>query len=181
VSDQDFNFNPPPRREAKKAFEPPPWEREQFEELARRREDEHVVEGPTVEGEETFAAAEPVGEMPPAVIEVGPSAKGPGLTPQPVEGPSPEEDPRIEAMMIGLRNEEPAFGSEIWKAGIASGVVLASVGAVLIVWGVFAIAAASRAGLIGLLGGVVLLVFGFGFAGVGGWMAFRILRQRGVL
>jgi len=94
---------------------------------------------------------------------------------------SVDEDPRVEAMMAGLRNEEPSFGTDLWRISAGAGVVLASVGAVLLIWGVFAIWAARRAGPAGLLGGGILAVFGFAFLGVGVWMAYRVLRQRGVL
>ena len=181
MSDQDFNFNPTPRREVKRTFEPPPWEREQFEELARRKEAERIA---------AEAAAGTVIE-PPAVAE----------TPEIAEQPAPKtesgkegqdvrtktvsaeaaEDARAEALLIGLRNEDPPFGEELWKVAVAAGAVLASVGAILVVWGVFAIATVRRTGATGSLGGGILVVFGLGFVGVGGWMAFRTLRQQGVL
>ena len=80
-----------------------------------------------------------------------------------------------------MRNEDPPFGEELWKVAVAAGAVLASVGAILVVWGVFAIATVRRTGATGSLGGGILVVFGLGFVGVGGWMAFRTLRQQGVL
>jgi len=49
------------------------------------------------------------------------------------------------------------------------------------IWGVFAMFATKRTGVVGSLGGGVLVVFGLIFFGVGAWMAFRALRQRGVL
>jgi len=170
VSDQGFNFTPPSRREAKKAFEPPPWEQEQFDELARRKQTETPVDEVLVEVAEDgkVTADTPAPEAP---VPTGPKTAG----------PQAEEDLRIEAMLLGLKDEEPEFGTELWKASLAAGAVLVAVGTVLAVWGVFATAAARKTGAIGLLGGGILVVFGVGFAGVGGWMAFRILRQRGVL
>jgi hypothetical protein len=184
VSDQDFNFNPPPRREVKRTFEPPPWEREQFEELARRKEAERIA---------AEAAAGAVSEVPvvaeaPEITQqpapkIGPVTQDPaGKTKLDTAGGiDAAEDARAEALLIGLRNEDPPFGEELWKVAVAAGAVLASVGAILVVWGVFAIATVRRTGATGSLGGGILVVFGLGFVGVGGWMAFRTLRQQGVL
>jgi hypothetical protein len=84
-------------------------------------------------------------------------------------------------MLLGLKNEEPPFGTQIWKFSLAAGAVLVLVGAVIVVWGGVALAASSRTGPLGSLGGGILVVFGLGFLGVGGWIAVRTLRQQGVL
>jgi hypothetical protein len=192
VSDQDFNFNPPPRREAKKAFEPPPWEQDQFEELARRQEADQEVVSETAEEEAITAALEEATVKASDEVTESPAvAATPGLVE--AEGPparkavwsgaalDPDEDPRVEAMLQVLMSEEPQFGKQLWKVSLAAGAVLVAVGLVMTVWGIFAISATSRAGALGSLGGGILLAFGLGFVGVGGWMAFRTLRQRGVL
>ncbi len=179
MGDKDFNFTPPSRREAKKAFEPPPWEQDQFEELARRK----AAEKEAAEAPEGLTAA-PVGatEPPPpatAAVEAVAGAASPVGEIEAHDGP--DEDPRIEAMLLGLKNEEPQFGTQMWKFALAAAAVLAAVGAVILVWGVYAVATAARTGPLGSLGGSVLVMFGFVFAGIGGWIAFRTLRQRGVL
>ncbi len=184
MSDQDFNFNPPPRREAKNTFEPPPWEREQFEELARRKEAERLaaeaaagaISEPTVVAEAPELAQQWAPQTEP--VTRGPAG---GKQLDVAEGVDAAEDARAEALLIGLRNEDPPFGEELWKVAVAAGAVLASVGAILVVWGVFAIATVRRTGATGSLGGGILVVFGLGFVGVGAWMAFRTLRQQGVL
>ena len=56
--------------------------------------------------------------------------------------------------------------------------MLLLVGAVVMIWGAAAIA---KLGSAGALGGMVLIVFGVAFAGIGGWLVFKVLRQRGVL
>lgn len=181
MSDQDFNFSPPPRREAKKAFEPPPWEQDQFEELARRKEEEKSVAEIAVSLESPTQGApseEPVAQDGPIGTAYEPAGSPRGETAPAV---AEEEELRIETMMLGLRNEEPPFGTQLWKFAIAAGAVLVAVGIVIVVWGVFAISAASRTGALGSLGGGVLVIFGLGFAGLGGWIALKTLRQQGVL
>ena len=183
VGDQDFNFNPPPRREAKKPFEPPPWEKAQFEELARRKEAERVaaeaisgavaVQAPTAAT--TPGASQEAGGVP------SDAAQATESPPAAQEGVAIEEDPRIAAMMIELKSEEPSFGRELWRVSIVAGAIVAAIGAVFMVWGVVAIVATRRAGVTGSIGGLILLVFGLMFFGVGAWIVFRTLRQRGVL
>jgi hypothetical protein len=179
VSDKDFNFTPPPRREAKKAFEPPPWEQDQFEELARRK----AVEKDTAETAKGLEAA-PVVETephPPAAAAVEAEAGAADSASETEVHEGPDEDPRIEAMLLGLKNEEPQFGTQMWKFALAAAAVLVAVGAVILVWGIYAVATATRTGPLGSLGGSILVMFGFVFACIGGWIAFRTLRQRGVL
>jgi hypothetical protein len=181
VSDQEFNFSQPPRREAKKAFEPPPWEQDQFEELARRKDAEKAVaeiavslDGPTQE-----ASTEESKAQGPAARDVC-TMEGPQGGEAAV-GEAADEELRIETMMLGLRNEEPPFGTQLWKFAIAAGAVLVAVGIVIVIWGIFAVSVASRTGALGSLGGGVLVIFGLGFAGLGGWIALKTLRQQGVL
>lgn len=198
MSDQDFNFSPPPpRREAKKVFEPPPWEKEQFDELARRKEAERIAA-------EALAAAATQQQVPaqpvqPAASPASPPPETQAVAPQQVsaapvaqpptaerapgaeEGEAVTEDPRIEAMMLGLRNEEPSFGEDVWKISVGAGAVLAAIGAVFVVWGIVALAATRGAGIAAPFGGVVLTAFGLVFAGIGVWMVLRTMRQRGVL
>jgi hypothetical protein len=184
VSDQDLNFYPPERREAKKAFEPPPWEQDQFDELARRKEAERtaaeIVAGAANEDPASASTTEEQPIEAPSEESAKTALYTPPITPADADQGT-EEDPRIETMLIGLRHEEPPFGTQMWKVATAAGAVLALVGVVLTVWGLVAMGAARRAGAFGALGGGILVVFGLGFVGVGGWMAFRTLRQQGVL
>jgi len=184
VSDQGFNFNQPPRREAKKAFEPPPWEKEQFDELAQRKEAERVAAAalaaaaarPVQPETAQPAAAQP--EAPASSVkQAAPAEQGPVAS----TGTAGGDDPRIEAMMRRLKEEEPPFGQDIWKVEVGAGAVLAAIGTVFVVWGIVALAETRGAGVTGSLGGVVLIVFGLVFACVGVWMMYRTLRQRGVL
>jgi len=156
VGDQGFDFGPPDTRDARQ-FEPPPWEREQFEQLARQRAEQ-------LEAEETARA----------VVEQ------PSVFPPVAEGESGVDDQQIEAMMIGLRAEEPPLFGGTWIVTTMAAIVLGAVGLMLLVWG-FTEAAKRGAGLTGAMGAGILVVFGLGFCGTGAWVAFRTLRQQGVL
>jgi len=180
VGDQGFNFSTPPRREAKKPFEPPPWEQDQFEELARRKE----REVPLAEKDESSEGVEEQGSEPALLAAGGQTVvQDPTREPAPKAGPgtAADEDLRVEQMLLVLKNEEPPFGAQIWRFAVAAAAVLGAVGVLMLIWGVVAIVGASRSGAMGWLGGGILVAFGIGFVGVGGWIAFRTLRQQGVL
>jgi len=190
VSD-GFDFRPPPPRREARRFEPPPWEREQFERLARERAEQEAAERELAaklaadgaarepESAETSAdaparavAAEQVADVPSAPASSAPPASA---------GPKPELDEKhVARLMLELRAEEPRLLTGAWMVGLGSGLVLALAGFVLAAWGGFALSN-SRLGQLGKLGGGILIVFGIGFVGTGGWLIFRALRQRGVL
>jgi len=197
VSDQDFNFNPQPRREAK-PFEPPPWEQAQFEELAKRKAAEVAAAEAAAQA---LAEAQGTDDLTAAV-----QAASSQVVEEQAEQEAPQEDatadfmaatavsagkkkidseeeldPRIPAMLIGLSNEDPPFGTGLWRVPLFAGAVLAATGVLLMIWGAFAMAAARKTGVTGSLGGGILVAFGLVFIGIGGWMAFRTLRQQGVL
>jgi hypothetical protein len=204
VSDQDFNFRPqPPRREAK-PFEPPPWEREQFDRLARERaEQEAAQKAAAVElaARMGLAATDPQGDGTaagqlaavtgprPAQVEPAPIEDPTPVTEAPVQTPAPEpvakvggqvDEAQLEVLLMGLRAEEAPALNDTWMVAIISAIVTGSVGVVLLVWGLVALAKPNM-GPTGVMGGTILVVFGLVFMGIGGWIAFRTLRQRGVL
>jgi hypothetical protein len=204
VSDQDFNFRPqPPRREAK-PFEPPPWEREQFDRLARERAEQEAAQkaaalelaermgqpatDPQAEG---TSAGQVAAGTDPVPAQVGPT---PSTQPAPVApataqtlGSEPVamiggkvDEAQLEVLLMGLRAEEAPALNDTWMVAIISAIVTGSVGVVLLVWGLVALAKPNM-GPTGVMGGTILMVFGLVFLGIGGWIAFRTLRQRGVL
>jgi len=181
VSDQDFNFNPPPRREAKKAFEPPPWEQDQFEELARLKEAQRTAAEMEVSSASASQEGTGAAVVTPAASGMVTSVPADAKALQVDDSAGTEIDHRIETMLMGLRSEEPPFGEQVWKVSLASGAVLVGVGLVITLWGVFAMKATAGTGAIGSMGGGILVLFGLGFCGAGAWIAFRTLRQRGVL
>jgi hypothetical protein len=192
VSDQDFNFRPQPERRAPKSFEPPPWEQAQFDELERRKAEELArSEKAAAEARQAEAAAAlPDDGSAEDVITVAAVVRAPSAEEKAVPRAASGDDRladagvserQVEAMLLGLRTEEPPVGRGLWKFALASAAFIVVVGLVLAIWGAVALVAARKTGATGALGGVVLITFGIGFVGVGVWVAFRTLREQGVL
>lgn len=191
MGDHGFNFSQPPRRE-RKTFEPPPWERDQYEDLARKQGGEAPLETevlhaqPPITGDETAVNAcgraaenEPLGGEP-GVLKEGTAAQQATTQGEGKKSNSLNER-KVAAMLIDLQVEEPPALREVWKVAMVAAMVVGVIGAVLVMWGVAALVMAPKTGQIGLIGGLVLLFFGAGFIGGGVWLAERTLRQRGVL
>jgi len=189
VGDQGFDFDTSERREARK-FEPPPWERDQFERLARERAEQEAAEA---KARAALAEREPAAAPTTSVEGPVPEGLAANGRPEDVVFPVGErtdvagipihrhaDDPEIAAMIVELKAEEPPALQDTWMIAAMSAIVLAAVGMVLLVWGL-AGAAKTGAKPIGALGGMILALLGMGFCGMGAWLGFRTLRQRGVL
>jgi hypothetical protein len=208
VSQDGFDFGPPPSRREPRRFEPPPWERDQFERHAREqtereraereaqaaREAEAAAAGeaagvvgeaaggnaePAIEradaGSAGSAAEAPRGQRPRAHVN---SPAGEPAEPAPAPAKEPVDEKEVALMMLELKAQEPAALEGAWKVALASGAVVGLVGLVIGIWGAVGIA---RLGSAGTVVGMVLIGFGLAFAGIGGWLVFSALRQRGVL
>lgn len=173
----------PQRREAK-GFEPPPWERDAFEELSRKKAEERAEDDLEValagldadEPEPPSAANEPAEDAPgqlPASAAAGPQSAQ--------EDEVVAREARAAAMLAQLAQEEPVPKTH-WVAGLVVAGLLASLGLMMLVWGIVGAArtaGVSEAGPVGLIGGVILGVFGIGLVAVASWLAARALKQRG--
>jgi hypothetical protein len=84
-------------------------------------------------------------------------------------------------MLSGLAEEEPAPTQLYQRVAIGTGMALFALGAVLIVWAMAALVSARQTGFMGQMGGVGLGLFGAFFVGMGLWLFYRTLKQRGVL
>lgn len=183
VSDSGFDFKAPKRREAKR-FEPPPWERDAFEELQRGTASENQPapeETPSQEGDDEQGGPKPTREM-------GPESKTPVDLKRTVLGKpiatkevGALDEKQVLEMMAHLAEQEPDLYEKAWKPAIASSLIVLAIGAVMTVWGVAAMVKTRSAGLTGVASSLVLLVFGLGFVAVAAWLIVRTLRQRGVL
>lgn len=165
-------------------FEPPPWEREQFEELRRRRQEQERLE--------QLAASEVVPEEQPPGTELQPAetARDAEVSQEDVasdqrmkEKPSREgtDEKMMAAMLLQLQAEEPARNEALWKIGIVFSVGATAIGLVLLTWGIVAMVRTGSLGATGVVGSTILMAFGGLFVGLGIWTAVRSLKQRGVL
>jgi hypothetical protein len=157
------------RREAKR-FEPPPWERDQFDALQER---EAEVDQPEEPGSAPAAGA---GEA-----ETGPAETGPAeAQPAPVIESTPDaaSEAKVGTMLIQLSAEEPKIGHHAKMVGVFSAGVLMFVGLCMLVWG----------GLLLLLGrgnigasviALTVLLMGGLFGGAGLVLGVRVTRGQG--
>jgi len=168
-----------------RSFEPPPWERAQFEELAKLKTAEHEAEtedsSEEAEVVQVGGGTTVVDVTNRAVVEVihPPAASGDTAG---AEQASPvlDEAAMLE-MMARLSEEEPPVVREIWRLAVVASTVLGSIGLMMIVFGAVGLTRTARAGLTGVLGGAILIVFGLGMIALAVWMVVRTLKQRGVL
>ncbi len=200
MADPGSEFKPVERREAKR-FEPPPWERDQFEELARQRAEQEAeqarlqAEAQAALAQEQAAAAERTMQQPlepaPGAVSAAqtidaetvaddnaPPAAGSPTTMAEVSGP---EEAQLTEMLAGLAQEEPPAAEAYWKVNVAIGSVVVVIGLMFVVWAVTALVGAAKSGVVGVFGGSVLLIFGVGFMGGGVYVVVKNLRQQGVL
>lgn len=149
-----------PQRRQPKQFQPPPWEiaNEVAEKsFSAERETESLTET-----REVVAVGESSSADPPAKKEK-----------------ASLEDPRFVELFAQLSVEEAVPNRQLWKAGVLSGLVLGSVGMMMLVWGVVATARTAQAGVAGMTGGAILVGFGMSFIGFSVWVIIRSLKQRG--
>lgn len=164
----EFHIPPATRREPNR-FEPPPWERDAFEEISKRRDAEQADEELT-EAAEVLLGEEKPAEAVPAPVAPAPQAQVPAV-----------DEARVQAMLAQLAATERTSGKTVLRVSMGSAAVVGLVGLLLVAWGVAAIAGSSKSGQVGTIGGAVLLLFGALFFGVAVWIVVRTLRQRGVL
>ena len=176
MSDHGFNFNPPPSRRERKEFEPPPWEKDRFDEVARGRQDrQEAAAEPVVGGAQEEPEQEPAAER--SVVESG-TGVGPCPTGRPVD------ENRVATMLFELKAEDPPADRSFNRVASAAGLLLVVLGVLLVIWATTMVVVASRQpeqGRTGMLIGLTVMMFGAGFAGTGAWFLYRSLRQQGVL
>lgn len=162
-------MNDTPGRRNPPRFVPPPWEREQFDELAKKKAADQARSASELQVQQEQAEESRKIEED-AERRLQEAAK---------KGVGDETDNDVARMMAILKAEEPSAGKGLWKAGVASGVFMVCVGAIFLVWGIVAIRATQGAGSAGQLGAGILILFGMGFIAIAIWTIQRSLRQRG--
>ncbi len=171
-----------PRREPRK-FEPPPWERDAFEELRRRKEQEQAereLEEALQRAEAVESAdetrqpgpAEQAAPVPPAATEDGAAA---------ADGSSGLDERLVERMLIQLSLEEPKATQHVGTFANAVAAGMAAAGLGFVVWsavlfartratGGDAVAAASP--LVTTIASLLMMLWGFMMIG-GGVLLWR--------
>jgi len=141
-------------KRAPKEFEPPPWEREAFEEFARRRasETENPLQAPMTAPEK------------PAVKAV--------LDEQMVDGM---------LVQLGMQQHEDVSAS-VWKVGIGAAVLLFLMGTWAALFSVVALSKTFKeGGMLALLSSSLVGMIGLGMLGLGVWLGVRSYNKRGEL
>lgn len=154
-----------PQRREPRRFEPPPWEREQFERLDRERARDEQPSEPA-----PAALAESVS------APVGQEAAEPATEREDV-APSPG----VDAMLLALKAEEPSVVAGAWRFGLVAAALVGTIGLMLVIWGMVALARSAGSGPAGIMGATIMSVMGGLFFGLAVWMGARSLKQRGVL
>ena len=176
----------PQRREARN-FEPPPWERDRFEQLARRKAEERA-------DEEIAAAIAGLGEagaQPPEPLPVAETtgaqetgageAKAAGAAVEADEKQGGFTEARMLEMLAELSLEDPPATSGISRFGFLGGVLFAAVGLMLVVFGIVILVRGSGSERSTALNGAVILGMGLGLVSLASLAVVRSLRQRGVI
>jgi hypothetical protein len=160
-----------------RGFEPPPWEREQFEELARRRAAAEADEAVVARAESQDAAQAPAGEDTPPSTVVSPAASA--------EAPGPREavDERaVTAMLMELSAEEGPTLAPVRQAGKVFAGIVGGAGAAMVILaiatGVRAVTAETGADVAGT-GAAFIAVFGLLALGAAAWLWVRADRSQG--
>lgn len=164
---------------ARARWEPPPWEADAFEALKRKKDeraaDEEISEaiaglGAPGEPDVTEDAGAPAAEPPPV-------APGESVTPAADERRASAA--RVEAMMIGLRAEEPKGVGRTWVIGAVAAAVMLLLGLALLVVGLSALASPGARTTAGLLAASIIVLFGGTCLGMGAWLVQRTLEAKG--
>ncbi len=169
-----------------RSFEPPPWEREQFEELARRREQEARLreERTRAEAEAEEAMRRVAAQASTAAEERQPAAEGgteavPGAETSVV--PTGGDDPAKRLLFQLQAEEREQYGGSIWRFGIAAAVLLAVIGCGMLAISVRAAARTTESGMAGLVGSAIIGIVGTLILGIAVWQGVRSYEKRGEL
>jgi hypothetical protein len=147
-----------PEKRPAKAFEPPPWERERFEELRREREAQLAQERPAEPGAATADAAR----------RAEPEAPRRTLPP----------DSHIETMLIQLGAQEPKVRHEVWRVSAAAAVVLGILGTAMLMYALVGLLKTLGTGIAGPFGSGVVAALGLLMIAGAIWSGMRSSRQK---
>jgi hypothetical protein len=159
-------------------FEPPPWEKSQFDELARRRA--AAQEDADINRALLSLEEDSIEQVDMSVVEGQKEARDVSQS-EGVPVKKKELPPQTEMLLAQLKTEEPDTSKSLWKIGLVFVLFVGIIGIVLVVWGATGLIAGRDNGATVIIGGSIMIFFGLLFAGTATWLAVRTMRQQGVL
>lgn len=204
---EEFDFTHKERREAR-GFEPPPWEKDAFDELKRKRAEEQEAEvapadtaaasqgqptaiPPEVAGTDAGAAPEGVAGIAEPLnddglewleaVQESAATTAQAAAGTPARPAGAVDEAKVAYMLAELAAQEPDTRRSLGTLALWSAAVLGCAGLVFVVWGVVALAGSGTTGRVGAIGGSLFFLVGGAATGAAIWLAVRTLRQRGVL
>lgn len=160
------------KKVAPRAFEPPPWEREAFEALARKRAEEQAAL-------EALAAAERAASGSEAGATGADAPAGDAPAAEPAQPAAPAVDDRqVQVMLMELGREETTPTRSVQLIARIAAVITGLIGAGMLAGGIFALQKAGGS-TVGVMGSGALSVFGMCFFGMAAWVWVRSNRVRG--
>ena len=177
-----------PNDEQKKPrpFEPPPWEKELYDELAQKKGEEPAGArglGAVREsrGERETPAEEATAE--PVASAETERATGEGALPAKTEAPpvaAGDIGDVAEKMLFELAAQESAEGpTHVWAWSLGVGLLVGLIGLSMATYSVVALSRTYGAGVTALAGSSIMGLFGLVMLGMGAWVAVRSWSKRG--
>ncbi|GAB4279654.1 MAG: hypothetical protein Kow0056_13110 [Coriobacteriia bacterium] len=172
-------------REPRK-FEPPPWEKEQFEAIQRRKQ-ESGQGRPGAPGEDEAGSGAGPTEAQQAPVrpqEQGPTGEQPATQGDATRPAGEERTKDIEAeaeallASLSLEERETAAGPDPFKLAIGAAAFLVFVGTVFLIYAFIALSRSYQAGLVAVVGSMIVALMGLMFIGTGAWMGIRAYNRR---
>ena len=156
-------------------FEPPPWEREAFEALARKKaEEQAALDLLSAPHPSPKAPAEPQAEA-----ATGADDPAPAATPTPAAA---VDERQVQAMLLELSREETTDTGHIRLVARIAAVITAAVGIGMLVGGLATLGNsqdAAKRTLATTMASGALSVFGLCFMAIGVWVWIRSNRVKG--
>ena len=159
------------KKVAPRAFEPPPWEREAFEALARKRAEEQAALEALAAAKRAASGSEA------ATAEDAPAGDAPAAEPAQPAAPA-VDDRQVQVMLMELGREETTPTRSVQLIARIAAVITGLIGAGMLAAGIFALQKAGGS-TVGVMGSGALSVFGMCFFGMAAWVWVRSNRVRG--
>jgi uncharacterized membrane protein len=178
-------MTPNDEQKTPRPFEPPPWEKELYDELAQKEGEEPAGERGLDTVRESLGDREAVAEateepVTPAEPE---RTTDEGALAAKTEGPpaaSGDIGDVAEKMLFELAAQESAEGpTHVWAWSLGVGLLVGLIGLSMATYSVVALSRTYGAGVTALAGSSIMGLFGLVMLGMGAWVAVRSWSKRG--